>query len=63
MTWTKAPLGDLLSYIGKGVAPKYTDDSSAADSVMVLGQKCVRNQSVIYAEARFHDEAAKSFKP
>ena len=63
MTWTKAPLGDLLSYIGKGVTPKYTDDSSAADSVMVLGQKCVRNQSVIYAEARFHDEAAKSFKP
>lgn len=63
MTWTKAPLGDLLSYIGKGVAPKYTDDSSEADSVMVLGQKCVRNQSVIYAEARFHDEAAKSFKP
>ena len=63
MTWTKAPLGDLLSYIGKGVAPKYTDDSSAADSVMVLGQKCVRNQSVIYSEARFHDEAAKSFKP
>ena len=63
MTWTKAPLGDLLSYIGKGVAPKYTDDSSAADSVMVLGQKCVRNQSVVYAEARFHDEAAKSFKP
>ena len=30
---------------------------------MVLGQKCVRNQKVVYAEARFHDEAAKSFKP
>ncbi len=63
MNWTKAPLGDLLSYIGKGVAPKYTDDSSAADSVMVLGQKCVRNQSVVYAEARFHNEAAKAFRP
>lgn len=63
MTWTEAPLGALLSYIGKGVAPKYTDDPSAANSVMVLGQKCVRNQNVIYTEARFHDEAAKSFKP
>ena len=63
MIWTKAPLGDLLTYAGKGIAPKYTDDSSAAGSVMVLGQKCVRNQSVIYTEARFHDEAAKSFKP
>ena len=63
MTWTKAPLGELLSYIGKGVAPKYTEDSAADASVMVLGQKCVRNQKVVYAEARFHDEAAKSFKP
>ncbi len=63
MTWTKAPLGELLSYIGKGVAPKYTEDSITDTSVMVLGQKCVRNQRVVYAEARFHDEAAKSFKP
>lgn len=63
MTWTKAPLGDLISYIGKGVAPKYVDDPMAADSVMVLGQKCVRGQSVIYSEARFHDAAAKAFKP
>ena len=62
MTWIEAPLGDLLSYIGKGIAPKYTDDLSADNSVMVLGQKCVRNQSVNYAEARFHDEAIKPFK-
>lgn len=62
MNWTAAPLGELLSYIGKGVVPKYTEDVAAESSVMVLGQKCVRNKSVIYDEARFHDEASKQFK-
>ncbi|WP_322153604.1 restriction endonuclease subunit S [Paratractidigestivibacter sp.] len=63
MTWTKAPLGELLTYIGKGIAPAYTEDYNSNTSVMVLGQKCVRDQKVVYAEARFHNEVAKSFKP
>lgn len=42
--WHSAPLGELISYIGKGVAPKYINDG--LDATMVLGQKCVRNQSL-----------------
>ena len=58
--WTQASLGDLISYIGKGIAPKYTEASEGA--VMVLGQKCVRNQAVDYSQARFHNQILKSFR-
>ena len=53
--WHSAPLGELISYIGKGVAPKYINDG--LDATMVLGQKCVRNQSLQYEQARFHNSA------
>ena len=59
--WETAPLGDLLSYIGKGIAPRYVEDN--ANSILVLGQKCVRNQQVDYSLARFHDEEHKPVKP
>lgn len=55
--WHSAPLGELISYIGKGVAPKYINDGP--DATMVLGQKCVRNQALQYAQARFHNSARK----
>lgn len=58
--WTQASLGDLISYIGKGIAPKYTEASEGA--IMVLGQKCVRNQAVDYSQARFHNQILKSFR-
>lgn len=59
--WSQAPLGELISYISKGIVPKYTDD--IAGSAIVLGQRCVRNQRVDYTQARFHDQKAKPFKP
>lgn len=58
--WSQAPLGELISYISKGIVPKYTDD--IAGSAIVLGQRCVRNQRVDYTQARFHDQKAKPFK-
>ena len=59
--WHSAPLGELISYIGKGVAPKYINDG--LDATMVLGQKCVRNQSLQYEQARFHNSAEKAVNP
>ena len=49
--WHSAPLGELISYIGKGVAPKYINDG--LDATMVLGQKCVRNQSFNMSKPAF----------
>lgn len=57
--WLNKPLGNLISYIGKGISPKYTE--SQKSGVMVLGQKCVRNWNIDYSQARFHDETAKAF--
>ena len=59
--WHSAPLGELISYIGKGVAPKYINDGP--DATMVLGQKCVRNQALQYEQARFHNSAEKAVNP
>lgn len=59
-SWTSATLRDLIAYIGKGIAPRYTEDRLSG--VMVLGQKCIRNWSVDYRQARLHSEAEKSFK-
>lgn len=59
--WHSAPLGELISYIGKGVAPKYINDG--LDATMVLGQKCVRNQALQYEQARFHNSAEKAVNP
>lgn len=59
--WHSAPLGELISYIGKGVVPKYIDDGP--DATMVLGQKCVRNQALQYEQVRFHNSAEKAVNP
>ena len=63
MSWIEASLGDLISYIGKGIAPKYTEDASSPNSVLVLGQKCVRNQKIDYSQGRYHDKELKVIKP
>lgn len=60
--WSAAPLREFLSYIGKGIAPKYTEADSAT-SIAVLGQKCIRNYSVDYKQARLHDETRRAIKP
>ena len=59
--WSQAPLDELISYISKGIVPKYTDD--IVGSTIVLGPRCVRNQRVDYTHARFHDQKTKPFKP
>ncbi|EAY27372.1 restriction endonuclease subunit S [Microscilla marina] len=48
--WRK--LGDLVSYSGKGITPKYVDESS----IIVLNQKCIRNHNIDYTLARYTDD-------
>lgn len=59
--WSEKPLGDLVSYMGRGIAPKY-DEGQRESSVLVLGQRCVRDQKISLSQARFHDAKAKPVK-
>lgn len=49
--WRRVPLGDVCALVKRGIAPNYTD---TADT-LVLNQRCIRNGSVVFAEARGHD--------
>lgn len=56
--WVKVELGSVTELISRGVAPKYTEDSE----YFVLNQKCIRNGSVSYNEAKRTDISAKAMK-
>jgi len=43
---------EILTYYGKGVTPKYVDDSS----IIVLNQKCIRNNKIDFSFAQFIDD-------
>ena len=40
--WRTGQLSDLISYISKGISPKYTDDQNFP----VINQKCIRNGDI-----------------
>ncbi|WP_181369161.1 restriction endonuclease subunit S [Flavobacterium profundi] len=44
---------EIITYYGKGVTPKYVDNSS----IIVLNQKCVRNNKIDYSFAQFIDDS------
>lgn len=46
--WERKRLGELADYIGRGVAPKYADESDWH----VLGQTCIRNNLVLLENSR-----------
>lgn len=43
---------EIISYYGKGVTPKYVDKSS----IIVLNQKCIRNNKIDYSFAQYIDD-------
>jgi type I restriction enzyme S subunit len=53
--WKKEALGTLCTYLRRGAAPAYTDHGG----LLVLNQKCVRNQRVSFNEARRTDTEKK----
>lgn len=48
--WTMLKIGNVASYINRGVAPKYADDSES----IVINQKCIRAGRLSLDEARTH---------
>lgn len=56
--WRTKPLGEITSYIAKGIPPKYVEEPSD-DTVVVLNQKCNRDFRISYSEARLHDNSVK----
>lgn len=54
--WHKEKLGDVCSYLNRGLSPKYLETGG----VCVLNQKCIRDHRVDYQLARRHDVVAKT---
>ncbi len=57
--WAKRPLGELVSYMSRGITPKYTESELG---ITVIGQRCVRNQQIDLSQARFHDAESRPIK-
>jgi type I restriction enzyme S subunit len=47
----------LVSYVSRGIAPKYTEEMDA--SILVINQKCIRDFSLNFELARRHDLSKK----
>ena len=56
--WIEKTLGEVTSFIAKGISPKYSEEASK-DTIRVLNQKCNRNFEISYSESRIHDCAQK----
>lgn len=56
--WIEKTLGEVTSYLAKGIPPKYVDVLSE-DAIYVLNQKCNRNFVISYGPARMHDLSKK----
>ncbi len=53
--WGIETLGDVCSYLNRGISPKYLEEGG----VLVINQKCIRDFSVDYSKARRHDSAQR----
>jgi type I restriction enzyme S subunit len=51
-----APLGEVVSYLKRGIGPTYVD----ARGVRVVNQKCIRGGRVDFTKSRRHDESRRS---
>lgn len=56
--WISKTLGEITSFIAKGISPKYVEEISQ-DTVQVLNQKCNRNFEISYDESRIHNATIK----
>ncbi len=54
--WEEYKLEDITELISRGITPKYTETSEC----FVLNQKCIRNGTISYKEARKTDNITKS---
>jgi len=56
--WLTKTVGELTSYMAKGIPPKYTEKASDT-TIYVLNQKCNRDYRISYGPSRLHDTATK----
>ena len=56
--WITKSLGEVLSFISKGIPPKYVNQEGT-NTVRVLNQKCNRNFKISFSESRLHDVSQK----
>ncbi len=56
--WMTKPLGEVTSYIAKGIPPKYAEIEDE-NTIYVLNQKCNRNFSISYSDARLNNTLLK----
>lgn len=56
--WISRTLGEVTSFITKGIPPQYTEKESQ-NTIRVLNQKCNRNFEISYDESRLHDVELK----
>ena len=56
--WRTKTLGEVTSYIAKGIPPVYVEEKTK-DTVCVLNQKCNRNFRISFADSRLHNNAVK----
>ena len=57
--WKIRTVGELTSYISKGMPPKYTDKKTNS-TIVVLNQKCNRDYKISYEQSRLHDTTKKA---
>ncbi len=57
--WQTKTLGEVTSYMAKGIAPKYVIEGTKG-AIRVLNQKCNRNSRILYENSRWHDNVAKT---
>lgn len=56
--WRERPLSELSLYLNRGAAPAYIDQGG----ILVLNQKCIRNQNINWELARRTDPARKPIR-
>lgn len=56
--WIEKSLGEVTSYIAKGIPPKYIEELTE-NAIYVLNQKCNRDFAISYESARIHDLTKK----
>ncbi|MCD7823907.1 MAG: restriction endonuclease subunit S [Oscillospiraceae bacterium] len=60
--WKTKTLGEVTSYIAKGIPPKYVEKENE-NTIRVLNQKCNRDFRISYADSRLHDSSLKAVPP
>lgn len=56
--WRIKTLGEVTSYMAKGIPPQYVEEENK-NTIKVLNQKCNRDFRISYVDSRLHDNSAK----